>query len=484
MAFSAPLFAANCDGLRDLMLPGATINSAALIGAGEFVPAQPGPPGGAAALKSLPAFCRVSATLRPSSDSQIGIEVWLPAAGWNGNLQSVGNGAWAGTIGYPALATAVADGYAGASTDTGHTGNNADFITGHPEKVVDFAYRAVHELTLAAKGIVAAFYGDAPKYSFWNGCSTSGRQAFAEAQRFPNDYDGIIAGAPAFHATRLQGEQVWVAAQAHKDEAAYIPPAKYPAMHKAVLDACDGLDGVKDGVLENPTRCHFDPSVLACKGADSPDCLTAPQVEFAKRMYTGPDGIFPGVEPGTELNWNMLAGPKPMALAVELYKYLVFNDPNWDYRTFNASADIAKAEKTIHGLMDSSDPNLKPFVAHGGKLLIYHGWADPGVPPLGSVNYYKSVVDTVGKKDADSVRLFMVPGMGHCSGGDGTDKFNMVKVMENWVATNHAPERIEASHMTKGQVDKTRPLCAYPQVAVYTGSGSTDEAAHFVCKAQ
>ncbi len=483
MAFSAPLFAANCDGLRDLMLPSASINSAALVGAGEFVPAA-GPSGGAATFKSLPAFCRVSATLKPSSDSQIGIEVWLPASGWNGNLQSVGNGAWAGTISYPALATAVADGYAAASTDTGHTGNNADFLTGHPEKVVDFAYRAVHELTLAAKGIVTAFYGNAPKYSFWNGCSTGGRQAFAEAQRFPNDYDGIIAGAPAFYATRLQGEQVWVAAEAHKDEAAYIPPAKYPAMHKAVLDACDALDGVKDGVLENPTRCHFDPAVMACKSADSPDCLTAPQVEFAKRMYAGPDGIFPGVEPGTELSWNMLAGPKPMALAVELYKYLVFNDANWDYRTFNAATDIAKAEKTIHGLMDSSDPNLKPFVEHGGKLLIYHGWADPGVPPLGSVNYYKSVVDTVGKKDAGSVRLFMVPGMGHCQGGDGTDKFNMVKAMESWVATNHAPDRIEASHMTKGQVDKTRPLCAYPQVAVYTRSGSTNEAANFVCKAQ
>jgi feruloyl esterase len=461
-----------------------TIDSAQPVGAGEFTPPQGGPPGGGAAFKTLSAFCRVSATLRPVADSQIGIEVWLPASGWNGNLQSVGNGAWAGSISYPAMATALGQGYATASTDTGHTGNNADFITGHPEKVVDFAYRAVHEMTVAAKAISGAFYGSLVKYSFWNGCSTGGRQAFSEAQRFPNDYDGIVAGAPAFYTTRLQGEQVWVAAEAHRDEAAYIPPAKYPAMHKAVLDACDALDGVKDGVLENPERCHFDPSVLACKGADTPDCLTGPQVEFAKRMYAGPAGIFPGVEPGTELGWNMLAGPKPMGLAVEVYKYLVFNDPSWDYKAFDASKDIAKAEKTIHSLMDSSDPNLRPFIAHGGKLLIYHGWADPGVPPMGSVNYYKSVVETVGTKATDSVRLFLVPGMGHCQGGDGTDKFNMVQAMENWMSSNKPPERIEASHMTKGQVDKTRPLCAYPQVAVYTGSGSTNEAANFVCKAQ
>jgi feruloyl esterase len=483
IAASLPVGAATCDSLRNLSLSGATINSAQTVGAGEFAPPQGGPPGGGAAFKALPAFCRVSATLRPSADSQIGIEVWLPASGWNGNLQSVGNGAWAGTISYPALATALAEGYAGASTDTGHAGNNADFITGHPDKVIDFSYRAVHELTVAAKGIVAAFYGNQPKYSIWNGCSTGGRQAFSEAQRYPADYDGVIAGAPAFHVTRLQGQQVWVAAEAHRDEAAYIPPAKYPALHKAVLDACDALDGVKDGVLENPERCHFDPSVLACKGADGPDCLTAPQVEFAKKMYAGP-GMFPGIEPGAELGWNMLAGPKPMGLAVEVYKYLVFNDPNWDFKTFDASKDIAKAEKTIRATMDSSDPNLKPFIAHGSKLLIYHGWADPGVPPMGSVNYYKSVVETVGKKATDSVRLFMVPGMGHCAGGDGTDKFNMVKVLQEWVSSNHPPERIEASHMTKGQVDKTRPLCAYPQVAVFTGSGSTNEAANFVCKAQ
>jgi feruloyl esterase len=487
---SALLFGSGCADLQKLSLAHSTIESAGLVDAGQFAPPQQGPAGAGAQFKTLPAFCRVAATLRPVMDSEIRIEVWLPANGWNGDLQSVGNGAWAGTISYPAMASALKEGFATASTDTGHVGNNADFITGHPEKVADFGYRAVHEMTAAAKTITASFYGNAPKHSIWNGCSTGGRQAFTEAQRFPNDYDGIIAGAPAFYVTRLQGTQVWVAAEAHKDEASYIPPAKYPAIHQAALKACDALDGVTDGVIENPRMCKFDPQVLACKGSgsDSNDCLTAAQVEMAKKMYSGPGdatarNIFPGVERGSELGWNMLAGPKPSALAVEVYKYLVFNDPNWDYRTFDASKDIVKAEKSIQGLTDSADPNLKAFVARGGKLLIYHGWADPGVPPMGTVNYYKTAVDTVGPKATDSIRLFMVPGMGHCRGGDGTDSFDAVKAMEDWLAKNKAPERMEASHLTAGKVDKTRPLCAYPQVAKYSGTGSTNDSANFSCAA-
>ncbi len=480
---ASAMFGAACDDLKKLSLPHGSIDLAGVVEAGQF-PAPRGPAGSEAQYKALPAFCRVAATLRPVADSEIRIEVWLPAANWNGDLQAVGNGAWAGTLSYPAMATALAGGFATASTDTGHTGNNADFIPGHPEKVVDFAYRAVHEMTVASKGIVQGFYGRAASHSLWNGCSTGGRQAFSEAQRFPEDYDGIIAGAPAFYVTHLQGMQVFIAAEAHKDEAAYIPPAKYPAIHKAVLDQCDALDGVKDGVLENPRLCKFDPQVLQCKGADTSDCLTAPQVALAKKMYSGPTGLFPGVERGSELGWGMLAGPKPSALAVEVYQHLVFNDPHWDYKTFNAARDIPAAEKSIRGLKDSADPNLKPFFSRGGKLLIYHGWADPGVPPMGTVNYVKDVADTVGAKQAsDSMRLFMVPGMGHCRGGDGTDTFDAVKAMEDWIAKNQPPERIEASHSTASKVDKTRPLCAYPKIAKYSGSGSTNEAGNFSCVA-
>lgn len=368
--------AASCESLKSLSEAYTTITVAESVAAGAFT--QPGGRGGQQ-FAAVPAFCRVAATLRPTSDSEIRIEVWLPAAGWNRKLQSAGNGAWAGTISYPAMAAAVQSGYAAASTDTGHTGNNANFITGHPEKVVDFAYRAVHEMTVSAKKIITAYYGDGPKFSYWNGCSTGGRQALTEAQRYPNDYDGILAGAPAIYATRLQGTQVWSAQAVHKDEASYIPPSKYPLLHDAVLQQCDALDGVKDGVLENPMKCKFDPKVLTCKDGDAAACLTAPQAEAAARLYAGPKNsrtgqpLFPGLAPGSEMGWATLAGPRPMSLADELYKYLVFEDPKWDFRTLNPDTDFPRAEKAIAATMDSTNPNLKPFVDRGGKLLIYHG---------------------------------------------------------------------------------------------------------------
>jgi len=477
------LAAATCESVASIELRHAAITLTAPVEAGAF-PAPPGRgPNAGAIYKTLPAFCRVAATLKPSSDSEIKIEVWLPAAGWNGKLQSVGNGAWAGTISYPAMATALAAGYAAASTDTGHTGNNPDFIPDHPDKVVDFAYRAVHELTWASKAIIAAYYGDGPQYSYWNGCSTGGRQAMAEAQRFPADYDGIVAGAPANYTTKLQGSQVWTSAMTHKNEAGYIPPAKYAAIHKAALDQCDALDAVKDGVIEDPTRCKFDPKIIECKGEDGPSCLTAPQVELARRIYAGP-GFFPGLEPGSEMGWSSLSGPKPMDLAVEVYKYLVFQDPKWDYLTFNPEADVARADKTISSAMNSVDPNLKPLFAHGGKLLQYHGWADPGIAQGSSVNYYKSVLEAMGGKAKvnDGYRLFMVPGMGHCGGGDGTSTFDMVSALDRWVVEGKAPDKIVASKVVNGAAVRTRPLCPYPQVATYKGSGSTDDAANFTCK--
>jgi feruloyl esterase len=491
LAFSPALvLAANsCESVASINLSNDTVTAAKPVEAGAF-PAPPGRgPNSGAVYKSLPAFCRVAATLKPSSDSDIKIEVWMPVSGWNGKLQSVGNGAWAGTIGYPAMANALAAGYAAAGTDTGHEGNSPDFIPRHPEKVVDFAWRAVHEMTIASKAIIAAYYSTGPKYAYWNGCSTGGRQALSEAQRFPNDYDGIVAGAPANYVTRLQGSQVWTSAMTHKDEAGYIPPAKYPLIHKAALDQCDALDGVKDGVIEDPTRCKFDPKILECKDADGPSCLTAPQVELTRKIYAGPasrtgENIFPGLEPGSEMGWATLSGPKPMDLAVETYKYLVFQDPKWDYLTFDPETDVARADKTISGVMNSVNPNLQPLFAHGGKLLHYHGWADPGIPPGNSVNYYRSVLEAMGgrTKVSDSYRLFMVPGMGHCAGGDGTSTFDMVSALDQWVVNGKAPDQIAASRVVNGAVVRTRPLCPYPQVAAYKGSGSTDDAANFSCQ--
>jgi feruloyl esterase len=485
--------AASCESLASLSLPDTTITMAQIVAPGAFAALAvrggrvPGP------FAKLPSFCRIAATLKPTSDSDIKVEVWLPTNGWNGKFQAVGNGGWAGTISYPAMAEALQRGYATTSTDTGHVGGSGLFALGHPEKIIDFAYRSEHEMTVKAKAIVAAFYGNGPKYSYWNGCSTGGRQGLAEAQRFPEDFDGIIAGAQANPRTRLGAWHLAIGQAALKDPAAFIPPNKYPAIHRAVLEACDAIDGVKDGLINDPPRCHFDPKVLTCKGPDGidgPDCLTPRQVETAKivlspvRTSRGEE-IFPGYAPGAELGWGgLVGGPEPTAITLDHYKYVVFKDPNWDWRTFDLERDVAIADKVDNGTINAIDPNLKPFTTRGGKLLMYHGWSDQLVGPGTSVNYYKSVTKALGgpSKTMASVRLFMVPGMGHCGGGEGPNTFDMVTALEQWVEHGKAPDQILASHVTNGVSDRTRPLCPYPQVATYTGSGSIDEAASFTCK--
>jgi Tannase and feruloyl esterase len=486
---AAPALAASCEGLTTLSLPDAAINSAQSVAAGQFIPPQGrgGAPNAAAAYKDLPAFCRVTATLKPSSDSDIKVEVWLPAAGWNGKFQAVGNGGWAGVISYRELAEALRGGYAAASTDTGHVGGSGQFAFGHPEKLIDFGYRSEHEMTLKGKAIVSAFYGNAPRYSYWNGCSTGGRQGLKEAQKFPNDYDGIIAGAPA-NRTALA---LWIAFAMLKDPGTYIPKEKYPLVHRAVMDACDASDGLKDGLIEDPTRCHFDPKVLLCKGGDDNSCLTAPQVEAVRKIYspaTNPrtgQQLFPSLPMSTELGWATLgAGPDPSAVMFDHYKYVVFKDPNWDWRTFNFDSDNDRAELPDNTVMNSTDPNLKAFFGHNGKLLLYHGWSDPNISALSTIQYYNRVVDTMGgaAKTSDNIRLFLEPGMGHCAGGEGPNVFDKVGAMEQWVEQAKAPERIIASHSTSGTVDRTRPLCPFPQIAQYKGSGSIDDAKNFVCK--
>jgi tannase/feruloyl esterase len=482
---AAPVGGTSCESLSKLAVSNTAITSAQVVPAGEFTaPAGRGP---APSFNDLPAFCRVQATLTPSADSDIKIEVWLPASRWNGKFQAVGNGGWAGIISYGPLGAALRRGYAAASTDTGHVGGSARFALGHPEKLTDFAYRAVHETTVAAKAIIANFYGSGPRYSYWNGCSTGGRQGLKEAQRFPTDFDGIIAGAPANYQMHLHVWSVAVAQAMHKEPGSYIPPEKYPAIHKAALEACDSLDGLKDGLIQDPTRCHFDPKVLECKDADSPACLTAPQVEAARKLYapvknsrTGGE-IFPGMEPGSELGWAGLAGPNAAAVATDTFTYLVYKDPGWDWHTLNADTDTARADKNDKGLIDAIDPNLKPFFSHKGKLIMYHGWSDQLIAPGNSVNYFGSVAKKMGSKSAEEIRLFMVPGMAHCAGGEGPNTFDMVSALEQWVEQDHAPEQIIASHSQNGTVDRTRPLCPYPQVARYKGSGSIDEAANFTC---
>jgi len=358
-------------------------------------------------------------------------------------------------------------------------------MVGHPEKLVDFEERAVHEMTVTAKAIAAAYYGNAPQRAYFNGCSTGGRQALTEAQRYPLDFDAIVAGAPANFAKRQTFGQIWLWQATHKDEASLITPDKFVVLHKAAVAQCDALDGVKDGVIENPTKCKFDPKTIQCAGPDGPDCLTGPQVEAARKIYAGASHakthelLYPGLEPGSELGWSMSVAARPVGYAEDFFKYIVFKDEKWDPKALNYDGDLVTTDKTSTGL-NAIDANLNPFVEHGGKLLIYHGWSDPGIPPSNSVNYYQSVLK--GTKNAhESVRLFMVPGMNHCGGGDGTTSFDMVAAVDKWVATKAAPSRIPASK-ADGTAVRTRPLCAYPTAATYKGTGSTDEAANFVCK--
>ncbi len=484
-----PVFAASCESLATLALKDATVTSAQLVPAGQFsAPGErPNAGRGPNPYTALGEFCRVAATLRPSRDSDIKVEVWLPARNWNGKFQAVGNGGWAGVISYSAMAEALGAGYASASTDTGHVGGRGTFALGHPEKLVDFAWRSEHEMTVKAKAVIAAFYGSGPKLSYWNGCSTGGRQGLKEAQMFPDDYDGIVAGAPA-NRTAIS---LWIADAVLKDPASYIPPTKYPVIHKAALAACDAHDGLKDGLIDDPRSCQFDPKVLLCKAGDGPDCLTAPQVTAAKKIYspavnprTGKE-MFASLVPGTELGWGVQAlGPEPSANIYDQYRYVVFKDEHWDWKTFNFDSDVVRGDLPENLIMNATNPNMQPFFAHGGKLLLYHGWSDPNVPAVNTIKYYDQVVALVGgaSKAADRVRLFMAPGMGHCGGGDGPNTFDKMSALEQWVEHGTSPQVMQASHSTDGAVDRTRPLCAYPQIARHTGTGSIDDAANFACR--
>lgn len=485
-----PLAAATCDSLNSLKLTNATITATA-VAAGSYTP--PAPAGGKgkapAAMTDLPAFCDVKVVSKPSADSVINIEYWLPDTGWNGNFLAKGNGGWSGSITPNTLADGLRAGYATAMTDTGHEGGSASFALDHPEKVVDFGYRAVHEMAALGKQIVQARYESPVRKSYWDGCSAGGRQGLKAAQMYPADFDGIVAGAPAIMFTGRSSQAIWIGQQTHKSPENALPQAKFAVVHNAVLAACDNLDGVKDGVLENPRKCNFDPKSIQCKGADAADCLTAGEVETVQKIYadvTNPrtkEVYFPGHEPGSENGWNTMAGANPFGVGIDMFKYVVFSNPDWDYKTLNFDADMTKAMKAGEPI-DALNPNLKPFYDRGGKIIQYHGWGDPQISSRSSVVYYENVAKANGgvSKVQNNHRLFMVPGMAHCGGGDGTATFDMLSALTQWVEQNKVPEQIVASRVEGGKTVRTRPLCSYPATAQYKGSGSTDDAANFTCK--
>jgi len=452
--------------------------------------------------------------LKPSADSDIRVEIWLPTSGWNGKLQGIGNGGFAGSIDFNSLASAVAHGYAAAATDTGHQGDGTDaaWALRHPEKIVDFGYRAIHETAVTAKAVMFAFYGQSPKRSYFNSCSNGGRQGLVEAERYPSDYDGIGAGAPANYWTHLMAAVVYNA-QALSEPGSSIAPSKLPAIEAAVLNACDALDGVKDNVIENPAQCHFDPGTLLCKGTETDACLTALQIEALRKIYGGAktskgDMILPGYSAGGEaepLDWaEWITGDHgnpslQSAFGTSFFKYIVYGDADWNYQTSTADQNVKLADQRMASLLNATDPDLSRFANRGGKLLLYHGWNDAAIPPQNTVNYYNSVVEKMGSQRAATfIRLFMVPGWGHCGGGTGPDVFgqstvprsdadhDLAAALERWVDLGKPPEQVIATKMKPGSNSRvpmrTRPLCAYPLTAHWKGVGSTDDAVNFVCK--
>lgn len=499
-----PTAEVTCESLKDIKLPGTTITLAESI-IKKPIEEKPGvvvygpdwkSPKSAHGEVSVPVnFCRVAGVIDPA----INFEVWLPLPEkWNGRFNGVGNGALAGGINYPAMAAPLTAGYAVASTDTGHQSPVivvGDWILGHPELWDDFGYRAIHETARNAKAIVEAFYGKPADYAYFTGCSGGGQQGLAEVQRFPADYDGVVSAAPANYPTRMWPGETWPSYVTHRSAKYAIPVEKLPVIHEAALAACDAQDGVEDGLIDNPPACKFDPTVLECTSGDAPDCLTKEQVDSVIKVYEGlkdpttGEQFWPGYEIGSELDWPGHIG-EPFVIPQGYFKGMVFNNAKWDWKTFDFSdpkdfAILYDADARYGPILNATDADLSAFIELGGKLLMWHGWADQNIAPQNSIDYYNRVVELVGSEEEtqEFMRLFMVPGMGHCAGGPGPTSFDALAALVDWVENGKTPETIIAAHKTGPKVDFTRPLCPYPLVAEYKGSGDTTDAANFTCVA-
>ncbi len=487
--FGAP--SANCEVLKTLQLRDTRITLAQSVTPNpqwKYPPsiftAMPAPTDGV----RVP-FCRVTAVI----EKEIHIEIWLPRQ-WNGRFQGVGNAGYSGAINYPALGAAVTRGFAAASTDTGHRTERGFFetswIEGHSQRVIDFAHRAHHLMAQRAKEITAAYYAKPAQFSYFNGCSSGGWQGLTEAQRYPDDYDGIVAGAPAINFVRLQSRAIWMAQLAEKDPEGRFTAQAAKLLANSAIAVCDGLDGLQDGQITDPSRCAFDPATLLCdeRRGEEGGCLTPAQVRRAKAIY-GPltsagglklyAGHAPGTIPGTDL-----LGPDGGSVPGEVAMVLMLaNKPRWNVSTFDPDRHLLALDRELGPTLNAMETDLRPFRRRGGKLILYHGWADPVLSPYNTIDYYHSLVKALGAEEVEGfARLFMAPGMAHCAGGSGPSSFDAVDAVMKWVEHGTAPDRLIASRITDGEIDRTRPLCPYPQVARYKGAGSIDDAASFVCR--
>ena len=493
-----------CEQLASLKLDNTVIATSERVTGGTFKM-----PGSTDSVTKLPAFCRVAGELRPTRDSHIAFEVWLPLENWNGKFAGVGNGGWAGVISYSALGEQLRRGYATVSTNTGHVAepgfDMAKFAFGHPERLADFGWRSVHEMTEKGKAITAAHYGRPARYAFWIGCSTGGKQGLTEAQRFPSDYDGIVAVAPANNWARLMAGDFAPQGDVARDAANSFTAAQGRALQRAALKACDARDGVTDSLIENPAKCAFDPATVQCAPGVAADstCLTAAQVQTARRVYTGakdPTGrvIYPGLAPGSEAFWGALVNPaRPFPIPQSYYRWIVVGDSAWDWKSLDLSTPAGyalqrEAEIKYDPVLAAVNPDLRGFRAHGGKLIQLHGWDDQLISPQNSIDYYEAVIAFEASAARDRAaaardvqnffRLFMVPGMLHCGGGPGPTSYDAESALESWVERGIAPDSILTAQVVAGTPVRTRPLCPYPKVATYKGTGDFNRAENFSCR--
>ena len=499
LALTTPASAKDCASLANLKLDG-KVTAASLVPAGGFE--QPGGPPPAPGVpvtdyKQMPAFCRVQATLAPTRDSDIKVEVWLPATGWNGKFVAVGNGIWAGQLSYSAMVDPLKRGYAVATTDTGHTGSGLDakWAVGHPQKLIDFGYRAVHEMVVAGKQAINVFYGAKPRLSYWNSCSTGGRQGLMEARRYPADFDAISAMAPANPMTGLMVQSMWAGWQPKHAPGADLTPQTLRMVHAAAVKQCDRLDGLKDGLIEDPLRCDFKPAELACHPGETASCLNPAQVGALDAIYGGVRGadgrqVMPGWPVGSELQLAvLLGGNEPFPVATSYFRELVYaGQPGWNWKVTDYAKELADARAYGGDMLDVAPASLAPFFARGGKLLLSHGWTDGLIPTTNTIAFYTGLKGVIPAAERErQLRLFLVPGMNHCGGGEGASEFDTIGTIDAWATTGKAPERIVATRPASAgpaspmQTPLSRPLCPYPQIAKYDGAGDVNSEASFTC---
>jgi feruloyl esterase len=492
-AAQSPLSVPKAD--RCAALTGMKVDAGVVEGAEGFAAGAPITGGATPGAKASVGLCRARLSLSPVPGSQIRVEVWLPG-NWNGKMLGLGGGGFDGGLSAGAagpLNRAVGQGYGVVATDVGHTPapTPETWIHEQPEKVVDFGHRGNHLAAVVAKQLIAAYYGEPAKRAYFVGCSNGGRDGIMEVSRYPQDYDGVVAGAPALRYLEVLTQLIWYNQAVHGPGGAPGLPAKQKLVHDAIMKQCDRLDGVKDGILENPRLCRFDPAVLQCRGADAPDCLTPAEVGAFRKIYAGPklrDGqqVISGPALGSEGvpgNWEAwVTGIVPGIAGQEFYRWMVYDDPQWKIANFDLNRDYPLARARIAPVINADNPDISAFTRRGGKLIIYQGWDDPAITAASTIKYYEDVRRHIGPKAAGQLRLFMVPGMMHCGGGPGATSFDMQAELENWIERGKAPERVIAVKPESGEPPLSHPLCSWPMTAHYNGSGSTRDAANFTCR--